>query len=972
MSIEVHEQLAAALGDAYTIERELRRGGMSRLFLATDHSLKRPVVIKLLPRELTSVENATRFQREIELAARLHHPNVLTVHAAGMKDGLLYYMMPYVEGESLRQRLDRYGRLRLVDALRILREAVDAISYAHRSGVIHRDIKPENILLDEGHAVVADFGIAYSLTGGERVTGTGLLVGTPGYMAPEQAAGERHIDGRADIYSLAVVGYEMLAGSPPFKGLTAQALLAAHLTELPKPLTDIRPETPLAVCEAIHKALAKSPGDRFRTADEFREAIEFPIAAAMVGATDARWTRPAGFLSRLVGSARGLLRQSATAPAQAPLAGYRVAVLPFSFRGSERLGYLREGIVDLLSTKLDGAANLSVADPNAVLAAVRQSHGAGWDAHRARVVAASVGAARYVLGSLVEAGGRIQASASLYGETGNAVVTALAQAGDESHLFDLIDDLAIQLLVGQETSARTRGGGGVTGLAARTTNSLSALKAYLEGESLLRSGQYTLSKEALKRAVDFDPLFALAWFRLSVAAEWLSDRDLEARAAQEALKNSGRLPDRQREMLQAFVAWRKGSPSAEGMYRNLIAVDPNIVEAWVQLGEVLFHYGPLNGRATSESREAWERVLTLEPDHLSAVYHLGKIASAEGRLSDLEVLTERALALSPQSERSLEARALRAFRLTDTQEQERINIEMQGASDASLIGTTRNIATYGMNVVGAAGLLRRANLRSRMPSLRALAHVQLSYLEVAQGHWRKALDELDSAATEDLSISMLARGYLTSLPFLALSSDVVESTRQALRKWDPEPAPAPFSQNLSIAIHQAAYAVLKTYLLAILATKAGDVEDARRHTTSLEDIDQTKSDSALASALAADVKAQLAWDSGDAAGSLALLDAYSIEVPYPSALTSPFYSQARARFLRAESLAALRRDEEAARWYNSFSEVSVYDLVFFPVSARRRGPLLERLGNPDLGAKELAWANELWSDCDVELLGTRD
>src|SRR5437667_7144008 len=227
-------RLQRAVGDAYRIEKELGGGGMSRLFLATEASLHRQVVIKLLPPEFASDVSVARFQQEIELAAHLQHTNILPVLTAGAKDDLLFYVMPFVTGESLRHRMTREGKLPVTDAVRVLHEIADALAYAHAEGVIHRDVKPENILLLGSHAVLTDFGVARALAGtqsGARLTDTGVAIGTPAYMSPEQAAGERHVDARADVYALAVVGYEMLAGVPPFAEPTAQSLLDAHFTE---------------------------------------------------------------------------------------------------------------------------------------------------------------------------------------------------------------------------------------------------------------------------------------------------------------------------------------------------------------------------------------------------------------------------------------------------------------------------------------------------------------------------------------------------------------------------------------------------------------------------------------------------------------------------------------------------------------------------------------------------------------------
>src|SRR2546426_1382680 len=235
---DLQARLQAALGDVYQVERELGGGGMSRVFLATEASLHRAVVIKLLPPEFASEVSEARFKQEIELAAHLQHPNILPVLSAGAKGDLLFYVMPFVSGESLRHRLTREGKLPVADAVRILHEMADALAYAHAEGVIHRDVKPENILLQGGHAVLTDFGVARALAesrSGGRLTDTGLALGTPGYMSPEQAAGERHVDARADVYALAVVGYEMLAGVPPVAGPAAPGLLAAPLPATPEP-----------------------------------------------------------------------------------------------------------------------------------------------------------------------------------------------------------------------------------------------------------------------------------------------------------------------------------------------------------------------------------------------------------------------------------------------------------------------------------------------------------------------------------------------------------------------------------------------------------------------------------------------------------------------------------------------------------------------------------------------------------------
>jgi len=271
---ELLERLKTALADRYVIKHELGAGGMATVYLADDVRHGRQVALKLLKPELGAVLGGGRFLREIHIAAGLNHPHILGLHDSGEVDGLLFYVMPYVAGESLRQKLERQTQLPIEEAIETTRQVASALDYAHRQGVVHRDIKPENILLQEGHAVVADFGIARALrvAGGERLTETGLSLGTPHYMSPEQATGTQELDGRSDVYSLACVLYEMLAGDPPFLGPTAPAIIARQLVDPPPSLRTVRQTVPEELERAIEKALAKVPADRYDTAGAFVEA----------------------------------------------------------------------------------------------------------------------------------------------------------------------------------------------------------------------------------------------------------------------------------------------------------------------------------------------------------------------------------------------------------------------------------------------------------------------------------------------------------------------------------------------------------------------------------------------------------------------------------------------------------------------------------------------------------------------------
>ncbi len=270
------DRLKTALADRYAVQRELGSGGMATVYLAEDTKLERKVAIKVLKPELAAVLGGERFLREVKITARLEHPHILGLYDSGEADGFLYYVMPYVEGESLRDRLVREKQLPIEDAVQIAREVADALSYAHSHDVIHRDIKPENILLSGGHARVADFGIsrAVSAAGGDRLTATGVSLGTPMYMSPEQASGEHTLDGRSDLYSLGCVLYEMLAGDPPFTGPSVESVIHQHLAVPARAVTDVRPTTPPLIADALVQVLAKAPADRLPTAAAFAEILE--------------------------------------------------------------------------------------------------------------------------------------------------------------------------------------------------------------------------------------------------------------------------------------------------------------------------------------------------------------------------------------------------------------------------------------------------------------------------------------------------------------------------------------------------------------------------------------------------------------------------------------------------------------------------------------------------------------------------
>ncbi len=643
---DLRAQLEAGLTDQYALLRELGRGGMATVFLATDLKHDRPVAFKVLHPDLAQSLGPERFQREIRLAARLQHPHILTVHDSGATAGHLWFTMPFVEGESLRDRLRRERQLPLEDALRIARQAAQALHYAHEHGVVHRDIKPENLLLtSDGNTLVADFGIARALGSADddQLTQTGMSVGTPAYMSPEQATGDRALDARSDVYSLGSVLFEMLAGEQPYTGPTMQAILMKRLSEPVPRVRSGRPSVPETVDAAISKALAVVPADRYATAALFAKALD---QAATISGSAMAATTPVGIPAATTVAAeprpapaslpRSSRRRLGVALAGAgllvaalvgwwalrrapagPASANHLAVLPFAVHGGGRLDFLAQGMVDLLSRNLDGAGDIRSVNGATVLAAAHADGGVA-DLEEGRRLARRLGAGLYVLGSVSAIGNQVRIEASLYdgAPAQPAMVSQASVSGDTTQLFELVDRLAGDLMVRQGRGVGSR----LLQTAATTTQSLPALKAYLDAEGQLRRGGFDSALAGFQQAVQLDSTFALAYYRLAVAAAWSRHTALIRPNTERAVRLADRLSERDRRLLESFAALADGKPDdAENGYRGILQDYPDDLEAQWQLATVLNVYNPLRGRPIAESAPVFDGVVKLDPEFLCPI-----------------------------------------------------------------------------------------------------------------------------------------------------------------------------------------------------------------------------------------------------------------------------------------------------------------------------------------------------------------
>jgi serine/threonine-protein kinase len=681
---EIANPLAEALRDRYRFERVLGRGGMATVYLACDLKHDRHVALKVLDADVAASVGTERFQREIRLAARLQHPHILSVYDSGEAAGRLWFSMPYVRGESLRDRLRREGILPIEEALRITREAVQALGAAHREGVVHRDVKPENLLLTEdGSTQVADFGIARTDTRHEQgLTEFGLALGTPAYMAPEQSSGDGGVDPRADQYALAATCHEMLAGAPPFTGATSHDIIVRRFTSPVPSVRASRPEVPEAVDAALRRALALSPADRFDSVAEFGAALGgaavTPISAPSVATSGFRrrlapvlWT--IGVVALLAGSGfllrRGLDPWAAGAASPGKGSGaIRLAVLPFENLGDSVDAYFADGIADEVRGKLAGLSGLEVIARSSSSQYRESGKSPGEIARDLDVKYLLTGTVRWekrpgratrvrVMPELVDA----RSGATRWQRSFDAALTDVFEIQGQ-----IAEDVADKLNVALAEPARR-------GLTARPTGSLEAYTLYLHGKEL-RAGEVAPDAlrgalSAFQRAVELDPGFADAWAELAAAhvdalrlgGMRTDDAEAARRAVDRAVELSPESPGTRKARGRFAHVVQGNAAAALAEYQAALRIAPNrsdlldaAASAEIDLGlwneavenlehaaridpqsaEVIGDLGAIYTRVrrTDEARAALERARVLRPSSMSLAHTRARLAASEGDL----------------------------------------------------------------------------------------------------------------------------------------------------------------------------------------------------------------------------------------------------------------------------------------------------------------------------------------------------
>jgi len=618
------DQLQAALGSAYAIERELGGGGMARVFLAEERRLRRKVVVKVLAPDLAAEISASRFEREIEFAARLQHPQIVPLLVVGDAGGLPFYTMPFIDGETLATRLAK-GSLTYREAIDVLRDVAKALAFAHARGVVHRDIKPANILLASGSAVVTDFGIGKALTVSHRtgqstaaratLTQMGVAIGTPAYMSPEQAAGDIDVDHRADIYAFGCVAFEMLMGTPPFTASSFSALFAAHLTQKPAAVTEKRPDVPPSLAVLVARCLEKEPDARPLRAAQLLEALD--RASAELSAP----------------------RPAATVGASPSARRVTIAVLPFKdLAGDSANEHLGIGLADATITDLASVKAILVRPTSAILP-YRHRTGDALQAARELAVDAVVD------GSFQRAGDRLRITIQLVATNDGTPLWGTKVTTSLDDIFVVQDEVSRRIV---EALSLELTRSDLQPAARTAVVQGDAYEAYLRGRLLMMTETLEETNGAIewyRKALEVDPSFARAYAGIAdayarIAFNWVPDADWYARAEEMCNRALALDPDlAEGRYLRGRLRWTPaaGFDHAGAMreFTAALAAQPSLHAAHRWLGTLLFHISMLD-----ESQERFERCMAIDPRERSAPMHFATLMYLRGQFADSLAMAE--------------------------------------------------------------------------------------------------------------------------------------------------------------------------------------------------------------------------------------------------------------------------------------------------------------------------------------------
>ena len=933
-----------ALVDRYEIGDEIGSGGMALVYRARDIRHDRQVAIKVLRPELAAAVGAERFLREINLEARLNHPHILTLIDSGEVDYSLYAVTPWAEGGTLRDRIRRESQLPVDEALRVITQVGDALAYAHRSGIVHRDVKPENILFASGHVQLADFGIAHVIaeTSRQSLTDSGLAIGTPAYMSPEQASPGATVDQRSDEYALACVFFEMLAGEPPFTGITSQAIIARHMAERPPSLTVVRPDLPAATAEVINRALSKSPAARFPTVEAFVTALTASTTSTPVAApsrTRARW------VAALVIAAAAVVAAVLWPTRTIDLSPSRVAVFPLSTRGLPAADSgVGLGVAFLLGAALERADPLQFVDVAGRLTPAQLGDPLSIGDRVGTRIARDLRAGFAIRGVVQGHQDSTTVILRLYSVSGDSLLRTASAAG-LTHLtpvHHLGIDALIKLLPALVDPDRA------VSLAPLRERRAQAIALWMQGERAYRLSQFDAARAFYERALEDDSLLAQAAIKGAQAANWTHQPARAVQLAEHALSLEAQLPPKYSALARGLLSYFRGNgDSAVAHFRGALTIDPDWSEPSAALAEVFIHLFPSGGTADS-ARAALQRAVARDSGFTTPLFHLAEDAIREQRLRDADVLLDRLRKAGAQPALVRQLELMRSCVENPSRSPWRVRVP---ADTLGVYAAAKSLSAGLKQPECAEGAARTVMRSTYSPDAdRQAAFLILSALLIARREDTEAVALIDSVAVRKgvVRSTFVVSGVAGAGPALLERADSLDAYARRLygeqyeRVTDPE--------RLWVMLTWQAFRGNEARVAIVAESLSTRAAKAGTHP---------------ATTFAAAAMAQLALLKGDTAGALERLS--RLETPgAPGALAWSFGAS-----LPVERLLLARLHFRAGRYQESIRAAAIFDhsepvifLAYVPESLRIRlaasmalgdGPAaavyrrrLERIGRGDL------------------------
>ena len=957
--------LPTLIAGRYSVERELARGGMGRVYVANDRVLGRPVALKMLKKAHGTV-SIERFRREARAVSGLSHPNIVAIHDAGDENGEPYIVQELLSGRTVRRLLNEKVLLPR-EAIELGIQCARGLSAAHEKNIVHRDLKPENLFVtDRGVLKILDFGLAKMIPvdgsgpvetlsdsnddgdPSAGLTRQGQVLGTVGYMSPEQVRGEE-VGLRADLFLLGLVLYELLSNRRAFQGTSAMETSYAIVHKEPKPLD---PGLPSALRNIVNRCLRKDPGSR-PPASEVVQVLEKVLetfgASGPRRRVRARRVAAAGLLVAALAGAgfagRALFERPPRDAVQA--AGELIAVLPFAVRGTSQFAELGEGLVQLLGVGLTHG-NLRVVETQTILRFMSSKGKFSLDQATAEEIARRFGAQVYVTGTVFEDSGKLAISVELHRFGQAQPVLETHAIGDASELFKLVDQLCVQLEPFLGDTGSPEGPSGRLARLGRTfTSSEPALAAYLRGEAALRRDDYAPALDEFQRAVVLDPNFALAQYRLSVTAS-LTEPELAMTAIARAMSARDRLSIRDRQLMEAFDAFLYGrAADAEQRYRAIVATYPDDVEGWFQLGETLYHFNPVRGRSMAEAEQPFGKVLQLDPNHRAALDHMLDIAQVQGHRELVALYADRSLALgSSQPVGVLPIRWARAWARGDAAEREDVlrQLALSSTDWVALERVTLRALWQNDDLSDARRLAVMATERAALDDRADGLDLQ-AMIDLAQGRPKAAREKLVLAQQlEPGKRHAYYRFWVSTLDFLPADHGV-------LRQEDAAAA--------SLVSSTGFLSAGKLFVQGAIALRVPDDAAARAATNALA-AQRIVEEGSAPQDLARALQARSAFAQGRPDEARKLLSEMELTVPFRN--VDHYYSRLNEPLLRMRL-----NPVESARLADSFAFYDWRAAVFFAPMAVLRGQQLEQAGERELALREYQKYLRLRKDAEPEL-----